>query len=199
MESGRTSGPICMQLPSETLLVLWQSLSVEHAPWTIKGMTQSACSTRKAGGICPGLPRCSVGIAFVRETLKIIYEKSKSEVQQTAWALGIIGSALVRLVLRTYGMPGKINHVHFLTAMIADHIKRGPSVTSADMTQITREALVPRAQAIVGTTTSSRRGWLQHDKETSRIIVRMAARPNQGPSHRAGERQSLRLGEGQGH
>ena len=60
VESGRTSGPICMQLPSETLLVLWQSSSVEHAPWTIKGMTQSACSTRKAGGICPGLPRCSV-------------------------------------------------------------------------------------------------------------------------------------------
>ena len=72
----------------QTPLVLWQSLSVEHVPWTIKGMTQSACSTRKAGGICPGLPRCSVGIASVRETLKIIYEKSnpRSSKQRGRWA-----------------------------------------------------------------------------------------------------------------
>ena len=30
VESGRTSGPICMRSPSETLVVVWQSLSVEH-------------------------------------------------------------------------------------------------------------------------------------------------------------------------
>ena len=81
----------------------------------------------------------------------------------------------------TYSIPGKINHVHFLAARVADHIKKGPIVTSADIAQIPCETLVPRAQAMVDTTTSSRRGWLQHDKETtrkwSRPIVRLAARP----------------------
>ena len=90
-------------------------------------------------------------------------------------------SALVRRILVIGSMLGKINHVHFLAAMVADHIKKGLIVTSADIAQIPREALVPRAQAVVGTTASSKRGWLQHVKETarkwSRPIVRLAARP----------------------
>ena len=71
--------------------------------------------------------------------------------------------------------------MYFLTAMVADHTKNSPSVTSADIAQSTREALVPRAQSIVDATTSSKRGWLKHDKETTRKrcrpIVRLAARP----------------------
>ena len=90
-------------------------------------------------------------------------------------------SALVGRVLVTDSMPGKRSHVHFLAAMVADHVKRGLIVTSADIAQIPREALIPRAQAAAGTTASSNRGWLQHVKETarkwSRPIVRLAARP----------------------
>ena len=33
-------------------------------------------------------------------------------------------SALVGRVLVTDSMPGKLNHVHFLAAMVADHVKR---------------------------------------------------------------------------
>ena len=90
-------------------------------------------------------------------------------------------SALVGRVLVTDSMPGKLNHVHFLAAMVADHVRKGLIVTSADVAQIPREALVPRAQAVAGMTTSSKRGWLQHVKETarkwSRPIVRLAPRP----------------------
>ena len=37
-------------------------------------------------------------------------------------------SALVIRALVTYSMPGKISHVHFLAARVADHVK-GPIVT----------------------------------------------------------------------
>ena len=91
-------------------------------------------------------------------------------------------------------MPGKLNHVHFLAAMVADHVKKGLIVTSADIAQIPREALVPRAQAIVDTTTSSKRRWLQHVKETtrrwSRPIARLAARPK--PKARSQSRKKAR-------
>ena len=49
-------------------------------------------------------------------------------------------SALVGRVLVTNSMPGKRSHVHFLAATFADHVRRGLIATSADITQITREA-----------------------------------------------------------
>ena len=51
-------------------------------------------------------------------------------------ALVIIENALVKCILGTFSIPGKINHVHFLTAMVADHTKKSPSVTSADVAQV---------------------------------------------------------------
>ena len=51
-------------------------------------------------------------------------------------ALGIIENALVKCILGIISISGKINHVHFLTAMIADHTKKSPSVTSADVAQV---------------------------------------------------------------
>ena len=90
-------------------------------------------------------------------------------------------SALVGRVLVTDSMPGKINHVHFLAAMVADYVKKGLVVTSADVAQIPREALVPRAQAVIDTTANSKRGWLQHVREAarkwSRPTVKLAPRP----------------------
>ena len=84
-----------------------------------------------------------------------------------------------------------VNHVHFLVDMIADHIKKGLIVTSADTAKIPREALAPRAPAILDTTTSSKRRWLQHDETTrkwSRPIIRLAARPKPEARPRSGRK-----------
>ena len=91
-------------------------------------------------------------------------------------------SALVGRVLVTDSMPGKISHVHFLAAMVADYVKKNLVVTSADVAQIPREALAPRAQAVFDTATKSRkRGWLQHVRDAvrkwSRPIAELAAAP----------------------
>ena len=88
-------------------------------------------------------------------------------------------SSLVGRVLVTDSMPGKISHVHFLAAMVADYVKKNLVVTSADVAQIPREALAPRAQEVVDTATKSKkRGWLQHAIEAarkcSRHIVKLA-------------------------
>ena len=118
-------------------------------------------------------------------------------------ALGIIESAVVGRILGTFSLPSKINHVYFLTAMVADHTKKSPSVTSADIAQSTREALVPRAQSIVDATTTSKRGWLKHDKETTRKrcrpIVRLAARPKPEARPQSGVKAEPAAREGQGH
>ena len=42
--------------------------------------------------------------------------------------------------------PGKISHVHFLAAMVADYVKKNLIVTSDAAAQIPRQALAPRAQ-----------------------------------------------------
>ena len=76
-------------------------------------------------------------------------------------------------------MPGKINHVYFLAAMIADHIKKSLIVTSADIAHSTRGAGTPPPSDFRHSY-SSKRGWLQHFETTSkwsRPIVRMTARP----------------------
>ena len=91
-------------------------------------------------------------------------------------------SSLVGRVLVTDSMPGKISHVHFLAAMVADYVKKNLVVTSAAVAQIPREALAPRAQEVVDTATKSKkRGGLQHVREAarkwSRPIVKLAARP----------------------
>ena len=90
-------------------------------------------------------------------------------------------NTLVERVLVTGSMPGKINHVHFLAAMVAGHVKEGLVVTSADVAQIPREEAAPRVQAVVGTAARSKRRWLQHDRksarEWSRPIVELATRP----------------------
>ena len=85
-------------------------------------------------------------------------------------------SALVGRVLVTDSMPGKISHVHFLAAMVADYVKKNLVVTSADVAQIPREALAPRAQAVFDTATKSRkRGWLQHVRDAVRKLGRPIA------------------------
>ena len=62
-------------------------------------------------------------------------------------------SSLVGRVLVTDSMPGKISHVHFLAAMVADHVKKNLIVTSADVAQIPCEALAPRTQEVFDTAT----------------------------------------------
>ena len=70
-------------------------------------------------------------------------------------------SSLVGRVLVTDSMPGKISHVHFLAAMVADYVKKNLVVTSAAVAQIPRKALAPRAQEVVDTATKrKKRGWL---------------------------------------
>ena len=91
-------------------------------------------------------------------------------------------SSLVGRGLVTDSMTGKISHVHFLAAMVADYVKKNLVVTSAAVAQIPREALAPRAQEVVDTATKSKkRGWLQHVREAARKwcrpIVKLAARP----------------------
>ena len=71
-------------------------------------------------------------------------------------------------VLVADSMPGEISHGHSLAAMIAHYVKRGLIVTSASIAQIPREALAPCARAVADTAARSRRGWLQHVKETAR-------------------------------
>ena len=39
-------------------------------------------------------------------------------------ALVIIENALVGCILGAFSIPGKINHVHFLTTIVADHTRR---------------------------------------------------------------------------
>ena len=104
---------------------------------------------------------------------------------------------MVGRVLVTDSMPGKISHVHFLAAMVADHVKKNLIVTSADVAQIPREALAPRAQEVLDTATKSKRcGWLQHVRNAarkwSRPIVKLAADRSQEPNHSPKQEQSLR-------
>ena len=106
-------------------------------------------------------------------------------------------SSLVGRVLVTDSMPGKISPVHFLAAMVADHVKKNLIVTSADVAQIPREALAPRAQEVLDTATKSKRcGWLQHVRNAarkwSRPIVKLAADRSQEPNHSPKQEQSLR-------
>ena len=91
-------------------------------------------------------------------------------------------SSLVGRGLVTDSMTGKISHVHFLAAMVADYVKKNLVVTSAAVAQIPRKALAPRAQEVIDTATKKRkRGWLQHVREAarkwSRPIAKLAARP----------------------
>ena len=90
-------------------------------------------------------------------------------------------STLLGCVLVPDSMPGKISHVHSMAAMVADYVKEGIVVTSADVTQAPCETVAPRVQTVVETAARSRRGWLQHDREAarrwSRPIVKLAARP----------------------
>ena len=88
----------------------------------------------------------------------------------------------------TDSMPGKINHVYFLAAMIADHIKKSLIVTSADIAHSTRCAGTPPPSDFRHSY-SSKRGWLQHFETTSkwsRPIVRMTARPRPEASPQSG-------------
>ena len=78
-------------------------------------------------------------------------------------------------------MPA-ISHVHFLATMVAGYVKENLVVTSADVAQIPREALAPRAQEVVDTATKSEKHrWLHHikraDRKWSRPIAKLAARP----------------------
>ena len=95
--------------------------------------------------------------------------------------LGCVNTVMGR-VLVADSMPGEISHGHSLAAMIAYYVKIGLIVTSANTAQIPREALAPRAQAVVDTAARSRRGWLQHGKETAREwsgpAVKLTARPS---------------------
>ena len=94
-----------------------------------------------------------------------------------------------------------VNHVHFLVDMITNHIKKGLILTSAETAEIPREALAPRAPAVVDTATSSNEDGCSMMRQPGGGAGPLSGwQPdrNQRPDHKAGGRQSPRLGEGQG-
>ena len=79
-------------------------------------------------------------------------------------------NSLVGRILVTDSMPGKISHVHFLAAMVAEYVKRNLVATAADIAHIPRDALAPRAQTVFDTATKNKvRGWLQPVKDAGRV------------------------------
>ncbi len=95
-------------------------------------------------------------------------------------------SSLVGRVLATHSMPGKTSLVHSLAAIVTDYTEENLVATSADVAQVPRETLAPRAQEVVNATTESKeRGWPQHvrvaARKWSRPSVKLAARPKTAP------------------